>query len=153
MTKPKTIKFMKNLLKTFALAVGLAVFAVGCASGPKFSEYRASVSPPADGNGRIWFYRPSALGAAVQPDVKLDGTKVGTAVPHGFFHVDTPPGVHEVSASTEWTHKASLNVTTNADNYVKLEMMIGLFVGHVIPKEIPEAEATNQMNNLHLATP
>jgi Protein of unknown function (DUF2846) len=144
---------MKNLLKTFAVAVGLAVFAVGCASGPKFSAYRSTVSPPAAGDGRIWFYRPSSFGTAVQPDVKLDSKTVGRAVPHGFFYADTQPGVHEVSASTEWTHKTSLTVTTNVDSYVRLEMMLGLVVGHVIPKEVPEAKATNEMNNLHLAAP
>jgi hypothetical protein len=64
MTKPKTIK-AKNVLEAFAVSVGPDIFAVGCASGPKFSDYRPTVSPPAEGNGRILFYRPSALGAAV----------------------------------------------------------------------------------------
>jgi hypothetical protein len=144
---------MKKLIKTIVFAVGLAVFGVGCASGTRFSDYRPTVSPPAAGNGRIWFYRPSALGAAVQPSVKLDNQAVGTAAPHGFFFTDTQPGIHEVSCTTEWTDKTSLTVTTNIDSYVRLNMAMGFFVGHVIPKEVPEAKATNEMKNLHLATP
>jgi hypothetical protein len=140
-------------LKTLAMAVGLAMFAVGCATGPKFSEYRPTVPPPTDGCGRIWFYRPSALGAAIQPAVNLDGRTVGNAVPHGFFHVETLPGEHTVSCSTEWTHKTSINVTTNQASYVRLNMMMGLFVGHVIPKEVPESQAIEEMQDLHLATP
>lgn len=143
---------MKKLFKTILLASGLAIFAVGCASGPKFSEYRLTVPPPPAGQGRIWFYRPSALGAAVQPAVKLDDQVVGNAVPHGYFHVETLPGEHTVSATTEWTHKISINVNTNEDSYVRLSMMIGLFVGHVIPKEVPESQGTNDMKNLHLTS-
>lgn len=147
------MKTMKKLTKTIVLVVGLAVIVTGCASGPKFSDYRFTVSAPVTGNGRIWFYRPSALGVAVQPAVKLDGEAVGNAVSHGFFHVDTPPGIHEVSVTTEWTHKTSLTVTPNVDSYVRLEMMLGLFVGHVIPKEVPEAQAVKEMQNLRLASP
>src|ERR1039457_6432847 len=142
------MKSIQNLL----LTCFLAVFAFGCASGVKFSEYRATVPPPPEGYSRIWFYRPSALGAAIQPAVKLDDPTVGNAVPNGFFHVETQPGTHEVSATTEWKHKTSIVVTTNANSYVRLNMMMGLFVGHVVPKEVPERQATNDMKNLHLIT-
>ncbi len=142
-----------NMIKPLLFAAGLVIFAAGCASGPKFSEYRPTVSPPATGDGRIWFYRPSAFGAAVQPAVNLDGGSVGNAVPHGFFYVDTRPGSHEVSCTTEWTHKASVNVESNQDKYVRLEIMMGLFVGHIVPKEVPESKALKEMNDLHLASP
>ena len=153
MHNSKTAKTMKNLVRSIVMGVGLAAIATGCASGPKFSEYRATVSPPVAGNGRIWVYRPSALGMAVQPDVKLDDRAVGNAVPHGFFHVDTQPGNHQVSVTTEWKHETPLTVATNMDSYVRLEMMMGLFVGHVIPKEVPEAQAVKEMKNLHFAAP
>jgi hypothetical protein len=129
------------------------LFGTGCATGTKFSEYRPSVSSPAEACGRIWIYRPSAFGAAVQPAINLDGRTVGNAVPHGFFHVETLAGEHTISATTEWTHKMSINVTTNADSYVRLNMMMGLFVGHVVPEQVPETQAIREMQNLHLATP
>ena len=78
---------MKNNITSLLTAGCLAILAAGCASGPKYSEYRCTVPAPSQGSGRIWFYRPSAVGAAVQPAVKLDGQQVGNAVPHGFFHV------------------------------------------------------------------
>jgi hypothetical protein len=151
----KTTKSMKtNLIRHIAsLAVTLAVgtLLVGCASGPKYADYVATIKPPANGQGRIWFYRPSILGAAVQPDVKLDGKKVGSAVPQGFFIADTNPGVHEVSATTEWTHKNPVTVHPNADSYVRLNMMMGLFVGHVIPREVSPAEAREEIKDTKLA--
>jgi len=63
------------------------------------------------------------------------------------------PGEHTVSCTTEWTHKVTINVSTNADSYVRLNMMMGLFIGHVVPKEVPESEAVQDMQNLHLANP
>ncbi len=50
--------------------------------------------------GRIYFYPPSAMGAAVQPDIKLNGEKVGTTKPHDFYFVDRDPGNYEVTATT-----------------------------------------------------
>ena len=80
-----------STIKTILSTLCLAVFAVDCASGVKFSEYRTTVPPPPEGYGRIWCYRPSTLGAAIQPAVKLDDQAVGNAVPKDFFHLETPP--------------------------------------------------------------
>src|ERR1051326_1390723 len=82
------MKLFKSLLTTLPSAL----LAGGCASGPKYSQYRPTLPPAPTGFGRVWFYRPSAMGAGVQPAVKLDDQVVGNAVPHGFFHVETLPG-------------------------------------------------------------
>jgi hypothetical protein len=39
------------------------------------------------------------------------------------------------------------------DRHVRLGMMIGVFVGHVIPEEVPEARAEKEMANLRLDQP
>lgn len=144
----------KNIKRNPVLLAGLAaccLWATGCASGPKFTEYRASLAPPVEGLGRVWFYRTTAFGAGVQPAVKLDGRKVGNAVPRGYFFADTQPGVHEVTATTEWKHKTSVSVSTNRESYVKLNMAPGFFVGHVIPTEVPQQKALKEMQNLNFA--
>ena len=67
-----------------------------CASGPSFAEYSAKQKPPAPGQGRIWFYRPSKIvGVAVQPAVMLNNTKIGKAQPGCFFMVDRAAGSYE----------------------------------------------------------
>ena len=91
------------------------------------------------------------LGMALQPAIQLDNREVGNAVPHGFFHAEVLPEEHTMKCMTEWSNETSLNVTTNKDSYVRLEMMMGLFVGHVIPKEVSESEAADEMKDLHLA--
>ena len=128
----------------------LVFLTAGCACGPKYCDYRPTVPPAASGNGRIWFYRPWVLGLPFQPKVKLDNQPVATAVPLGFFYVEAKPGTHEVSATTEWTHKRQVIVTANADSYVRLNICPGLLAGHLIPKEVPECKGINDMKNLRL---
>ena len=61
-------------------------FLAGCASGPTYSEVSSKILPIPAAEGRIYFFRSSSmLGAAVQPDVRLDGEVVGTSKPGGFF--------------------------------------------------------------------
>jgi len=72
------------------VAIVVSVLLAACAtSGPKFSEMTASMSPAKPDIGRIYFYRTTVLGAAVQPSVRLNGEVVGKAVPNGFFYVDS----------------------------------------------------------------
>ena len=96
---------MKNLLKFLAVIIVSFSF-WGCAtSGPKYSELSPVISTLPPDTGRIYIYRTSALGAAVQPEVKLNGEVVGKAVPKGFFYVDKKPGTYEILISTEVDRK------------------------------------------------
>jgi hypothetical protein len=69
-------------------AVLLVLLLSGCATGPKYTEVVSTIPSLTPSQGRVYFYRPSAFGAAVQPDINLNGQKVGTAKPHGFYFVD-----------------------------------------------------------------
>ena len=51
--------------------------------------------------GRIFFYRPSAFGALLNPDVKLNGERVGEAKAQGFFFVDRPAGEYVAVTSSD----------------------------------------------------
>jgi hypothetical protein len=112
---------MKTALNAFA-AIFVAFFLAGCATGPKFSEISSSINEPAADKGRIYIYRTAVLGAAVQPEVKLNGEVVGKAVPNGFFYVDRGPG------------DLSLTLDKDQTRYVRLNISMGFFVGHVYPE-------------------
>ena len=102
--------------------------------------------------GRIWFYRHSVLfGDAMDPAIKLDGTKVGNSIPSGFFQVQTTPGPHEVSTSTEATYSTVVTVSTNADSYVKFHILPGILVGRVVPTVVNETTAIQEMQGLSYA--
>ena len=105
----------------------------GCASGPAFDTVASTMQPTAAQDGRLFIYRPSALGAAIQPSVRLNEEIIGTAKPRGFFYVDRPAGTYVVSASTEAKRSLSVNLEPGDEKYIRLEMKIGVLAGHVKP--------------------
>ena len=123
---------MKKLMSVGITVVAFLLLA-GCASGPSYQEHASMIQTLAADSGRIYLYRKTAFGALMQPDVRIDDEVVGEAVPGGFFYVDLPPGTHVVSASTEAERKLSLTLDANEEKYVRLEIRMGLFVGHVKP--------------------
>ena len=96
-----------------------------CASGPKYSEVVSTLPATNPSQGRIYFYRPSAFGAAVQPDVTLNGQKVGTAKPHGFYYVDRAPGNYTVASSTETEKKLTFTLEPRQERFVRLKTRWG----------------------------
>ena len=129
----------------------LALMAAGCATGPAYNEYRASLAPPREGYGRIWFYRPTVLPMEVQPVIKLDEKIVGHAIPQGFFAVDVPAGPHEVSATMVWKHSTVITVISNSDSYVRFKPLFGFLGHHFMPEEVNDSFGPNNMQHLHLA--
>lgn len=70
-----------------ALAVLFVLWLQACAAtGPKGAEMASTLGTVPPGYSRIVFYRSSGFaGAAVQPDIKVDGQVVGQSKPGGFF--------------------------------------------------------------------
>ena len=136
---------------TLAKALGtlaLGLLLAGCATGAKYTEVASTIAPVPPSQGRIYFYRPSALGAAVQPDIKLNGQKVGTAKPHGFYFVDRAPGDYEVSAATETEKKLTFTLEPQQERFVRLKIQIGVFVGRIVPELVDKAEAVDELKDL-----
>jgi len=107
----------------------LAAALAGCASGPKYSEIKGSIPALNPDQGRIYFYRPSAIGAAIQPNILLNGTVVGEMVPQGFFFVDRSPGSYLASARTESETTVQIPLAANETRYVRGSISLGIFVG------------------------
>ena len=137
---------MNKILTAATLAAVLLLG--GCASGAKF----ASVEQPRldSDNGRIYFYRPGKfVGAAIQPDIMLNGKKVGTAQPGGFFHIDRPPGNYEVSLTTEVKEKINFRLSAGETRYVRLKIGLGLVVGRMYPELVDESRALGELAGLN----
>lgn len=128
---------MKFMLRALGVLL-VSIYLGGCATGPKFSEVLPSLGTAAPDNGRIYIYRTALLGAAIQPEVRLNGEVVGAAVPNGFFYVDREPGDYKITTSTEVDRHLSLVLEKGQTRYVRLNVSMGFFVGHVYP-ELVEA--------------
>lgn len=142
-----------NTMFRVIIAVFITVFLAGCATGPKFSEISPKLSNVMPDKGRIYIYRTSVFGAAIQPEVKLNGNPIGKAVPQGFFYVDRDPGEYQIETSTEVERHLSLVLEIGQTRYVRLNINMGFFVGHVYPellenqvgeKEIQKCSYTGQ---------
>lgn len=135
----------RTLLSCCLLALSMAA----CASGPTFSEMSGKIPTLDGGNGRIYVYRTTALGAALQPSVKVNGEVVGDAVPRGFFYVDRPAGSYKITTSTEVERNLSLTLDSGQTRYVRLGISIGFLVGHVYPELVDDAEGQKDIADLH----
>lgn len=133
-------------------AIALVILA-GCASGPKFDTVTATLPPIPAGKARIFFYRSTSLGAAIQPEVRLNGTVVGKAEPHGVFYVDRDPGNIEVITGSEVDRKLTFTVAPGDTRYVKLGVGLGVLVYRIIPELISEPEARKEMASLAFVSP
>ena len=133
-----------------ALLVLIAAAAVaGCAtSGPTF-EASVDTLPKLQGtDGRVFIYRSSSLGGAIQPRVHLNGVDVGGSQPWAFYFVDRPPGNYVVSASTEVEKKLSFTLDAGEERYVRLTPTFGLLVGRIVPELVSRDEALKDMKEL-----
>lgn len=128
--------------------LGMAVIVAGCATGgPKFKEMSSEMAAPPAGLGRIYFYRTSVFGAAVQPEVKLNGEVVGKAVPQGFFYADRPPGDYTVTTATEVEKNLTFTLDAGQVRYVRLALSMGVFVGRVYGELVDEPAAVQEMES------
>jgi hypothetical protein len=121
-----------QLVRTVLIVAALALLAGCAATGIKYSELKPSMPTLKPGEGRIYFFRSaSMLGAAVQPDVKLNGTTVGTSIPGGFFFADRPAGNYEAHASTEVERKVTFTLGTGETKYIRTSPSFGVFIGRI----------------------
>ena len=139
---------MRALFKLWMLPFFI-LFLTACASGPKYSEVASGFTPLDPEQGRIYIYRPSSFGAAVRPDVKLNGTVVGEAISYGFFYVDRAPGEYTIMTSTEVDRSLSLTLRAGQIRYVRLGISFGFAVGHVYPELVENAVGEEEIRKLH----
>ncbi len=137
-----------RVLSKLLFVITVSFLLVGCATtGPKFTELAPSISNLAPNMGRIYIYRTSVLGAAIQPQVNLNGEVIGKAVPKGFFFVDKKPGNYVITTSTEVTRKLSLTLDKGQIRYVRLNVSLGFFVGHVYPELVEPQVAEKEIQD------
>ena len=88
------------------------------------------------------------MGAAVRPNVKLNGEVIGEAISHGFFFVDRAPGEYTIMMSTEVDRSLSFTLEEGQNRYVRLSISIGFFVGHVYPELVDSSVGKKEIEDL-----
>ena len=136
---------MQTRVAALAIVAASLLLSACATSGPKFSEMGATMAAAKPDMGRIYFYRTALIGAAVQPEVRLNGETVGKAVPNGFFYVDRPAGNYQVVTETEVEKKLTFTLEPGQVRYVRLDISMGFWVGHVYGELIDEDKAKSEI--------
>ncbi|MCA4904066.1 MAG: DUF2846 domain-containing protein [Rhodocyclaceae bacterium] len=119
-----------NWLRAFVISVA-SILAAGCATGPSFNDMKSKMPDLGKDTGRVFIYRDSSRGAAMQPQIAVNGKTVGTSRANGFFFVDLPAGEHRVSAATEVERSLTLALAGGQTRYVRAYISFGLLVGRI----------------------
>jgi hypothetical protein len=127
---------------------GIVALLAGCASGPRLADIQSSIPQLHVEQSRVYFYRPSVMGALIQPSVMLDGSSVGTIRANGFFFVDVEPGRHEVSVQTEVEEKLVLTLAAGETRYVRFAIGLGIVVGRFYMQQVEAADAQGELAGL-----
>lgn len=131
-----------------AAAVSIVALLSACASGPKMSEVQSSIPALKQDEGRVYFYRSgSMVGAAIQPNIVLNGEVIGVSKPGGFFFVDRAPGAMQVSTSTEVEKKLSFTLNAGEVRYVKTVIGFGIVAGRVYPELVDRAVGEKEIQD------
>ncbi len=142
------------MLAALALAV-MPASPVAAKGDTTYAVLHASEPPLAAGQGRIYFYREGGLmGAAIQPTIMIDGISAGgRAKPGDYFYVDRPAGTYEISTETEKKEAITLTLAADQSMYVRMDIKMGLFVGHVQPSIIDAQQAVGEISNCDFHAP
>ena len=106
----------------------------GCASGTSYEDYKKSIPELDNSLSRLVIYRNETIATAIQPTVMLDGQKLCKAVPLGFTYIDVKPGKHIITCTTEAQKTYIFTSEAGKTEYIKLQVYIGVFVGHIAPQ-------------------
>lgn len=128
----------------------LIVFLSGCAAtGTKGGEMQSELDTVGQNQGRIFFYRSASLvGAAIRPNISLNGAVVGESQPGGFFYVDVEPGIHEATARTEVLATLMIPIKAGEKRYVRSSIHFGVLIGRVELALIDAAQAQAELGTL-----
>jgi hypothetical protein len=112
-------------------SLGLAMLLAACATGPTYQEMKSKIPALDAGNGRVFVYRDSTFGAAIQPQVLVNGKVVGVSRANGFFYTDLPAGDYRMSAQTEVERSISFTLAPREVKFVKASISFGIFAGRI----------------------
>ena len=139
------------------LILPLFFLITGCATGQLYQDVTFNDLSSAD--GRIYFYRNKAagFGSGIRPPINIDGITVGKAISGGFFYVDRPQGLYNVSVKSDLQEKVlTIDLKRGQTYYVQLKTKIGLVTYRVVPElvdsskgqlEIQACKLDNGINN------
>jgi hypothetical protein len=143
------LSFQRGFVKLGVVAAAAVVLAGCAASGAKYQDMAESIPSLNRGQGRIYFLRSASLfGAAVRPEIRLNGEVVGSSMPGGFFFVDRPAGKYSAAAETETEKTLSFALDAGETKYLRTSPAMGLLVGRIVIDLETQEKAKEELPSL-----
>ncbi len=143
---------------TAALRAGFILALLGACSGspgppPEHGTATAAPPPALTGNhGRIYFYRTAfPWMVAVEPDVIVNGQRVGSSRHDRYFHKDAAPGRYEVFLTSDPEHPLYLTVEAGRTRFVKTVVRFAATGTKLTAELVEESEARREIAALEAA--
>ena len=136
MLKSTKIKFILPLL----------FLITSCATGQLYQDVTFKDLSSAD--GRIYFYRNKAggFGSGIRPPINIDGITVGRAISGGFFYVDRPQGMYNISVKSDLQERVvTIDLKRGQTYYVQLQTRMGLVTGRIIPEVVDSSKGQQEI--------
>ena len=136
MLKSTKIKFILPLL----------FLITSCATGQLYQDVTFKDLSSAD--GRIYFYRNKAggFGSGIRPPINIDGITVGRAISGGFFYVDRPQGIYNISVKSDLQERVvTIDLKRGQTYYVQLQTRMGLMTGRIIPEVVDSSKGQQEI--------
>ena len=114
----------------------------------------AVLPEPNPDQGRIYFYRPRGLlFPAVEPDVIVNGRKVGVSVQGEAFYRDAYPGDYEVFLTSDSERFLILSLEAGQARFVRTSLAFSLVGPRLTPKLVKQAQGRQEVRDLVLVEP
>lgn len=114
----------------------------------------APLPEPAAGRARIYFYRPQgSLFPALEPDVIVNGRKVGVSVVGEAFYRDAYPGRYEIFLTSDDDRLLSLSVAAGDTQFVRTSVAFGFLGPRLAPKLVEGSRGRREIQALTVVEP
>jgi len=144
---------MLRTLPSLSIVLASLLFVAGCASGPTYADLSHRIPPIPEGQGRLYFYRPSSMAAGLRPAIRVNDRVVGDATSKAWLFADFEPGSYTIKTSTLMEHSLTLELGPGQERYVVLRSSVGLLAGHVYPRLASNDEGRRALQGLAYVGP
>ena len=136
-----------TLLTGLITGIFIVLTLMACSTGRQYDYLESDLPKVAPGEGRIYFYRlDTTIGWENEPDILLNGEKVGRSVTGQFFYVDAKSGNYEVTCAESPEKTATFSLARGDVVYIRTGYDV--FKKKVYPNVVPHRWALEEMQDL-----